>query len=324
MNKDNVRLKEATISFLKEFIFFLENQDEEKSDLKFNEGDWIIDKEDGCVFQIIKVCDNTYEYKGITGNTYSCSHWSLENDARLWTIQDAKPGDIIYSTHNTESFEWIGIFKSLDKENKRVFFYGFWNNMAKSFSVCKNEAYVLYNDFSPVTKEQRDTLMEVMNDAGYTFDFEKKELKKIIDEKQIKKNLQDNSFHRMFEKKSWSEEDEKNLKLAIDNFQTLGNSFLTSWLKFLKDRVSTQPKQEWSVDDERTYRSVLYNFERHSPLNCVQQEFVKSHIQPQNKWNPSKEQIIALRWVLNNIPYNKHKEEISGLLDQIIKLYNEK
>ena len=34
-------------------------------------------------------------------------------------------------------------------------------------------------------------------------------------------------------------------------------------------------------------------------------------------WKPSVEQIIALRWILNNIPYNKHKEEISGLLDQI-------
>ena len=38
---------------------------------------------------------------------------------------------------------------------------------------------------------------------------------------------------------------------------------------------------------------------------------------PQTTWKPSKEQIIALRWVLNNILYNKHKEEISKLLDQI-------
>ena len=44
---------------------------------------------------------------------------------------------------------------------------------------------------------------------------------------------------------------------------------------------------------------------------------IKDRVQLQNKWKPSKEQIIALRWVLNNIPYNKHKEEISGLLDQI-------
>lgn len=45
-------------------------------------------------------------------------------------------------------------------------------------------------------------------------------------------------------------------------------------------------------------------------------DWLKS-LRPQNRWKPSDEQIIALRWVLNNIPYNKHKEEISGLLDQI-------
>ena len=44
---------------------------------------------------------------------------------------------------------------------------------------------------------------------------------------------------------------------------------------------------------------------------------LKDRVQSQNMWKPSKEQIVALRWILNNIPYNKHKEEISGLLDQI-------
>ena len=33
--------------------------------------------------------------------------------------------------------------------------------------------------FRPATKEQRDTLMKAMTNAEYTFDFEKKELKKI-------------------------------------------------------------------------------------------------------------------------------------------------
>ena len=45
-------------------------------------------------------------------------------------------------------------------------------------------------------------------------------------------------------------------------------------------------------------------------------DFIQS-LKQRYGWKPSKEQIIALRWVLNNIPYNKHKEEISGLLDQI-------
>ena len=40
-------------------------------------------------------------------------------------------------------------------------------------------------------------------------------------------------------------------------------------------------------------------------------------------WKPSDEQIMALRWVLNHIPYDSHKEEISGLLEQIKKLSEE-
>lgn len=264
MNKDNIRLKEATITFLKEFIFFLENQDEENSVLKFKEGDWIIDKEDGCVFQIIKVCDNTYEYKGITGKTYSCSHWSLENDARLWNIKDSKPGDVLVCKGNIKNsngikYERICLFNNLDNA---FFTLVKTSNNVETYDVYVNIDYP--DNTVPATKEQKEILFMAMSDAGYTFDFEKKELKKV--EKKQERN-----------------------------------------------------EQEWSVDDERTYRSVLYNFEHHFPLNCVQQEFVKSHIQLQNTWKPSKEQIIALRWVLNNIPYNKHKEEISGLLDQIKK-----
>ena len=46
-------------------------------------------------------------------------------------------------------------------------------------------------------------------------------------------------------------------------------------------------------------------------------------LRPQTTWKPSKEQIMALRWVLNHIPYDSHKEEISGLLDQLKKLREE-
>ena len=69
---------------------------------------------------------------------------------------------------------------------------------AKSFrisSIPKLNADYVY----PATKERRDILFQKMHEAGYELDIEKKELKKIINEKQIRKNLQDNSFRRMFE-----------------------------------------------------------------------------------------------------------------------------
>lgn len=102
------------------------------------------------------------------------------------------------------------------------------------------------------------------------------------------------------QKPTWSEDDEQYVKdtLALLAFGASVHTIsqVQDWLQSLKDRV--QPKQEWSVDDERAYRSVLYNFEHHFPLNCVQQEFVKSHIQPHNRWEPSEGQLECLGYVI--------------------------
>lgn len=38
------------------------------------------------------------------------------------------------------------------------------------------------------------------------------------------------------------------------------------------------------------------------------------------KWKPSEEQIAALKWALNRIPYVYYTEEIQGLLEQLKKI----
>lgn len=153
-----------------------------KVESKFKSGDWIIhNKNTELANSLMLVNDKVSGRYLCKYRDGQCSYniEFIDKEYRLWTIKDAKDGDVIYSRHNTESFEWIGIFKSLDKENKRVFFYGFWHNMTKTFGVCGKEAYVLYDDFSPATDEQRDLLFQKMKEAGYGWDAEKKELKKI-------------------------------------------------------------------------------------------------------------------------------------------------
>ena len=87
-----------------------------------------------------------------------------------------------------------------------------------------------------------------------------------------------------------------------------------------------QKPTEWSKEDENHVKSIL------STIECCKAQFpyasavfeaynadiewLKS-LRPQKQWRPTEEQVNALRWVLNNIPYNKHKEEISGLLDKL-------
>ena len=49
----------------------------------------------------------------------------------------------------------------------------FYNDIGKNECFCTIDAPV-----TPATKEQRDVLMKAMNDAGYEWNAEKKELKK--------------------------------------------------------------------------------------------------------------------------------------------------
>ena len=98
---------------------------------------------------------------------------------------------------------------------------------------------------TPVTTEQRELIFSKMKEAGYEWDTEKKELKKIEQDS------------------AWSEEDEK---LYISALWHISNSCgngchdsgeyeVYNWLKSLKYRVQPQLEQEWSKEDsERLLR----------------------------------------------------------------------
>lgn len=124
------------------------------------------------------------------------------------------------------------------------------------------------------------------------------------------------------EKQEWSDEDNRNLnivsdiidgKIAVDEAMKEG---AIDWLKSLRP----QPKYEWTEKDEIN-RDLIYNALNHVydlEHNKSLCDWLNS-LKP-NHWKPTDEQIKALRWILNNIPYDSHKEEISGLLEQIKKL----
>ena len=110
------------------------------------------------------------------------TEYDMHSDAykcfRPWTIKDAKDGDVLVSESTCGLGTWYCIFKSLDgDESITVYCY-----LARDgrFETKKELCFDKdpYNT-NPATKEQRDTLIKAMADAGYTFDFEKKELKEI-------------------------------------------------------------------------------------------------------------------------------------------------
>ena len=101
----------------------------------------------------------------------------------LWTITDAKDGDVL--TYKNDDFEWILIYKNIIPKSRDV-----------PHDVLKYHALFTYNDFydsgiagmvsenyascfAPATKEQRDLLFQKMKEAGYEWDAENKCLTKI-------------------------------------------------------------------------------------------------------------------------------------------------
>ena len=131
--------------------------------------------------------------KGCLQDEYGC-HIAIVKDLydnfKLWTIQDAKDGDVLANDHH------ILILKELVYD---------WSSSGTPYSVkayCgikPNGNFEIGKDnwcfcgtlhIHPATKEQRDALMKAMNDAGYKWNTETKTLGKLIESKFDPKTLQ--------------------------------------------------------------------------------------------------------------------------------------
>ena len=86
-----------------------------------------------------------------------------------------------------------------------------------------------------------------------------------------------------------------------------------------------QKPAAWSEEDEKQARQIERIVHDDGCTQKLQKQiadWLKS-LKDRYTWKPSDEQIMALRFVLNHIPYDSHKEEISGLLEQLKKLREE-
>ena len=247
----------------------------DKVEPKFKVGDWLIFNEHhNSVYQVERIDNYRYYLRHYLGGTMSV-HFDNEL-IRLWTLQDAKSGDVLANDTTVLIVDHLGTF-----ENRPIIYSWYFANSNKFYGPGPSEPDRWeVEGFYPATKEQREQLKKAMADAGYTFDFENKKLKKTEPKsKENKGNIGGFSSN-----SKWSEEDEKTLNEIFS--------------------VAARASLRKSTLFGKSYDYIKW------------QNWLES-LRPQSQWKPSKEQIVALRWVLNNVPYNKHKEEISGLLDQI-------
>ena len=192
-NKDDERLRKTTIAFLKDFvekgyenavecIDWLEKQGKQLADKnkpKFEVGDWVVFITSESVYQVEKKENYEYTLRHILGGSM-CLPFSNEKLIREWNIQDVKDGDVLsfYSEYKGNKMVQVGIIeKYVGKHGGcsntfKIYFGVDWDN---NLQIGK---YMGCDDIRPATKEQRDSLMKAMNNAGYEWDADKKELKK--------------------------------------------------------------------------------------------------------------------------------------------------
>jgi hypothetical protein len=144
-----------------------------KVEPKFKVGDWII-KDNYSAQQVKELREEAYILDGSISGVETLPKKYIENNYHLWTIQDAKAGDVLTESIKDYTSPFIAIYKErgLDFFNSYCFI-GFDGNF------YEGEVGHDIKCIHPATEEQRCELMKAMADAGYIFDFESKELKKI-------------------------------------------------------------------------------------------------------------------------------------------------
>lgn len=197
----------------------IEQKPADKSETKFKAGNW---------YQ----CTKDFFGKGVTfdkNTAYYCAkegclqkecgcHIAIVKDLydnfKLWTIADAKDSDVLAED------SCIFIIEKMNSNGTAIVHCCLFDD--GEFDLTGSTLGFDVNSTHPATKEQRDLLFKKMEESGYEFDFEKKELKE-IEQKSYgqRKECLDCQFNyagecegscqmkREEQKPVWSEEDER-------------------------------------------------------------------------------------------------------------------
>lgn len=151
---------------------FIEKQGEKKPtdkvEPKFKIGDWVVNNV--CFpMQIASIKDGMY----IFTNGDAMSVLFIDGNFHLWTINDAKDGDVLIR-ETGEPFIHNGNHGSYIPE-----FLGAYCGISDGRFRPNGSPYYWGKPSCPATKEQRDLLFSKMKEEGYEWDANKKELKKM-------------------------------------------------------------------------------------------------------------------------------------------------
>lgn len=313
----------------------------DKIEPKFKVGDWIIDNKNR-VGIIVRILDEHYIIS-FDGREVQISFEWEGKLFRKWTIQDAKDGDVLAVNKD----DVILIFRGIGNEewNDVIDYYCRYDCYQKEFIVQKDLefwGYIKDNQLKPATKEQCDTLMKAMADAGWEFDFENKELKKIpnaLEECEIE-HIEHGKYYYCI-KDYYSGGNKRVSKGEV--IQALrGMSMMALGVKaneyFIPVKCIIGDRCDWSEEDENAIK-VLMNIIRKSEIidSIIYTDSLKEKLynclkslKDRYTWKPSDEQMKVLDEVLNfaanhESPYWNYYifETLNNLIRQLKKLKGE-
>lgn len=148
-----------------------------KVEPKFKDGDWITNGE--YTWKVISVDYLDYTLQNQWGECVEDTVDYVNKAFHLWTIQDAKDGDVL-CTYECNEPKIVFILKGTPKKYYALSYHCYYNIMYPHFASDSEKGCLVPNDedVKPATKEQRDLLFQKMKEAGYEWIANKKELKK--------------------------------------------------------------------------------------------------------------------------------------------------
>lgn len=149
----------------------------DKIEPRFKVGDWVVDN-CGYVWKIEGRLNQFYILEGVEGGESRPTIDWVDKTFHLWTIEDAKDGDVIHFGTVT------AIFKKYIGREKCICYCSFCEDGGFEIPIENGEdnVYGCYNA-TPTTKEQRDTFMKIMNNAGCEWNVGTKTLEKLVEHK---------------------------------------------------------------------------------------------------------------------------------------------
>ena len=296
-----------------------EQKADDKAKPKFKVGDWITNG----IFnaRIIRIREDTYSATTESGDIYFPSYKDM-HDYHLWTIEDAKDGDVLQLGSVTAIFkEYIG--------NKHCLCYcSFCNggDFEKPIANGEDNNYdYRYHNTTPATKEQRDLLFQKMKEAGYEWNAEKKELRK-IEQKPVPK-FKVGDIMRTLQEAADGIIDGMPVVVSIDDEYYRCNNELIA----IKDQDDyeyppmNRRQKPWSEEDERTLNNLVNLI--HGGAHLAYEEEINwlKSLCPQNRWKPSDEQMEALELVVQYHAFanTDNRNKIVALFNDLKKLKGE-